>query len=469
MPILDELQEKSVLILGLGKEGMSTYSFLRRRFPDKQLGLADMMEWSRLGTEAREAARFDKDVECFLGDRYLECVRGYDLIFRSPGVSPFHTELNAKTANSGRVSSNMELFLENCAGTVIGVTGSKGKSTSASLIYKVLMGGGLDVRLAGNIGMPALSTLDGATPETLFVVEMSSYQLAGLPQSPHVAVLLDICREHTDYHQTFDGYVEAKQTITRYQAACDYLIYNASGRIPLKIAESSRAETVPFGFDRSGGSGCCLEDGFIVYYSCGNSDERIITEDEVPLRGRFNLQNVMPAILTGKLFAVSTGVIADSIRQFKPLEHRLEFITTYNTISFYNDSLSTIPEAAIAAIEAFPGKQVVLIAGGYDRGQDFAALALAILENGVNAVILFPSTGERLWGEITLQAKEHGCLPDHRFVANMRDGVRHAYNLAGSGGVVLLSPGSASFGCFGNYVARGNMFRDAVTGLSVAD
>ncbi|MGR3319436.1 MAG: UDP-N-acetylmuramoyl-L-alanine--D-glutamate ligase [Candidatus Anammoxibacter sp.] len=461
MSIINELEKKSVLILGMGKEGVSTYAYIRKRFPDKQLGLADKNSLSQLESNVKELVVSDKQVELFLGDEYLESIAKHDVIFKSPGISPFLPELVGTERSGTRISSNTEMFFENCPGKIIGVTGTKGKSTTSSLIYEVLKAGGYDVRLVGNIGLPPLSALHGSTAKTIFVAELSSYQLMNLKKSPHIAVLLNIVREHLDYHKTFEAYVKAKQTITQFQLEDDYLIYNSSYPIPADIASISKAKKVPFGFKRTGRNGCFIENDFLVYQSNGK-DERIIQKDNVPLNGEFNLQNVMPSILIGKHFTIPNKTIANAIQSYKPLEHRLEFVGVCNGVSFYNDSLSTIPEATIAAINALQKNQIVLIAGGLDRGQDFRSLAKAVLDNNIKAVVLFPSTGERLLKEIVSLSNGNDNMLEHIFVKNMQNGVNEAYNFAEDGDIILLSPGSASFGCFKDYTDRGNQFKKEI-------
>lgn len=461
---MNELENKSIIILGLGREGLSTYSFLRRHLPDKQIALADKSEWSQLNYTLKNLIEYDKKVTVFLGSDYLKSVTKYDVVIKSPGIYPFLPELNIINKSNKTIISNTEIFFENCKGTVIGITGTKGKSTTTSLIFKMLKNGGYDVRLAGNFGVPPLSVLDGTTSKTIFVTELSSYQLMNLKKSPHISILLNIFREHIDYHQTFKAYVESKNNITRYQSEKDYFIYNSSSTLLSEIANNSKAKKVPFGFKKVDNVGCYFCNGYLVYYSNGKYED-MISVDKVPLKGRFNLQNVMPAILLGKLYNISSEIIRDTIQDYKPLEHRIEFVSKINKVSFYNDSISTIPEATIAAISAFPKRHIVLLAGGFDRGQDFRGLARTIIVNNVNPVILFPTTGYRLWEDISWYSKSGYNLPEYVFVTNMQEGVNKAYDFAKKDSVVLLSPGSASFNSFKNYADRGLCFKEEIKRL----
>lgn len=463
MTIIDQLEKKRILILGLGREGMSTFAFLRKRFPHKVLGLADQLSWAQLEGHIRQVIDSDARVTLFLGEKYLQSISQHDIIFKSPGIPPSSPELVA-ARQLGKICSNTEVFFECCPGMIIGVTGTKGKSTTASLIYEVLNRGGLDVRLTGNIGIPPLSSLEGATSTTIFVAELSSHQLMDLHKSPHIAVLLNVVQEHLDYYETFEAYVRAKQTIVQYQAENDYVIFNASYPIPRKIASESRGKKIPFGLGPIQDVGCFLDNNFLVFCSEGRR-EKVIPVQAIPLTGKFNLQNVMPAIVVGKIFGLANEVINAAIQEFKPLEHRLEFAGACNGISFYNDSLATTPEATIAAIQAFSGKRIILLGGGFDRGQNFAELARMILTGDVKAVILFPTTGERIWNEIVSQAGGKGSLPEHVHVTNMKDAVQEAYGLAKEGDIVLLSPAGASFSGFRDYRDRGNQFKAEVMRL----
>ena len=461
MGIVGWLEERDVLILGLGREGMSSYAFLRHRFPDKWIGLADQRDFSQLEQRTQLVVEADGRVQLYLGEDYLRCVSEYGVVFRSPGIAPSLPELVDARTRGALITSNTQLFLECCRGVTVGVTGTKGKSTTTALVYEVLKGGGVDARLTGNIGIPPLDSLTDASSDTVFVAEMSSYQLVDVRNSPHIAVVQNIVPEHTDYHGSFEAYVAAKQSIVRYQMERDYTVFNAGYRIPTEIANGSIAQKIPFGIVAA--AGCFLEDDALVFCSA-RGRAQIIGIDEIPLKGRFNLQNVMPSIVIGKHFDIPNETIAAAIKGFKSLEHRLEHVGSYGGVCFYNDSLSTIPEATIAAIRAFPNRRVILLAGGFDRGQIFNDFAEVVLRCDVKAVVLFPTTGERVWAEIFRLAKGR-ALPEHAFVCDMNEAVKIAYDWATEGDVVLLSPAAASFGRFRDYRDRGEQFKAAVKQL----
>lgn len=466
MNVLEELSRYSVLLLGLGREGLSSLAFLRARYPRKTLGVADKRGWDELDERTRRAIDAAAPVRLHLGAGYLDEVGPYDAVVRSAGVSPFLSEV--AVALAGRiVTSNADLFLENCPGTVVGVTGTKGKSTTTSAIYETLRRGGLDARLTGNIGIPPLSSLEGATVRTVFAMELSSHQLLDARRSPQVAVVQNVVPEHLDYYPGFAEYLRAKKNIVRHQTADDRVVFNDSYELPRAIAEESRGTKLPFRLDGDAEGSCFVEDGFLVSRFEGRC-ERVMRTDEVPLMGTAYLHNIMPAIVIGRLFGVPVATIAAAIGGFRGLDHRLQLVASWNGVSFYNDSLATVPEAAIAALQAFPTGSVVLLAGGYERGQDYGELAAAVLERRVKGLLLFPTTGQRLWDEVQKRTVNASELPRHRFVVTMDEAVRAAYEWSDEGDTVLLSPAAASFGGFVDYADRGNRFKAAAEALAVA-
>lgn len=422
---LKELKNKKILILGFGKEGKDTFLFLRKLFPKKILGIGDR--------EVKTLINKDNKVKLHFGENYLKALKNYDVIVKSPGI-PLKI-LKPFISKKQRITSQTEIFMENCPGEIIGITGTKGKSTTASLIYRILKKGGIKVYLVGNIGKPALSLLSGAQSNDVFVYELSSHQLFNLKKSPQIAVFLNIYQEHLDYYKNFKEYIKAKSNITCYQTDQDCLIFNSEDKRIKEIVKKSKALKIPL-----------------------NSIE-IIKSKEIPLKGEFNLQNVKAAIAVGKIFKVSDRNILAAIKKFKPLSHRLEFVGKFKGINFYNDSLSTIPEATMGAIDAL-GKNIdTLILGGFDRGQDFKNLVKKILKNKIKTLILFPITGQRISKEIKKQQIQLF------FVENMKEAVRLAFKNTRKGKICLLSPSSPSFGLFKDYKERGNLFKKYIKKL----
>lgn len=460
MNILDVVDKQRVLILGLGREGVSTYQYLHRRFPKKNFGLADTRDKEHFSEEEKKVLFGKRGTKFHLGEKYLESIAQYDVVIKSAGILPFLPEIEAAKKDGKLITSQLEIFFEVCPGKIIGVTGTKGKSTTTSAIYHVLKIAKKPARLAGNIGIPVLSTLERATKDTIFVLELSSFQLMSLKKSPAIAVIQNIVFEHADYHQTFEKYVDAKSNIARFQDDNDVILYNASYPIPKKIASLSPGKKIGFSSSFVEDMACFVHDGLLCVYWDGKR-KALIPVSDLPLRGDFNVQNIMPAVIIGKIFGVTDRTLRSALKSFRALPHRLEFIgKTKKGIQFFNDSLSTVPEATLAALRAFEGEEIVLIAGGFDRHQNFSELAKIILFQKVKALILFEPTGRRLWQEILKQASPKSPPPEHAFVKDMESAVAKAHGFSHENDIILLSPASPSFGIFKDYADRGDRFRE---------
>ncbi len=408
---LNKLKDKKILILGFGREGRNTFLFLRKLFPKKILGIADKSE---------KIKKPDKNVRLYLGKNYLEAIKNYDVVLKSPGI-PF--KILPKSALK-KITTQTEIFLENCPGKIIGITGTKGKSTTASMIYQILKRGGVKVHLIGNIGKPVLNLLFSATPKDIYVYELSSHQLYNLKKSPQIAVFLNIYPEHLDYYRNFKEYVQAKANITRYQTKTDFLIYNSKNKLVKEIAKKSKAQ-------------------------------------KIPIKGEYYELNKEAAKAVAKIFKIPEKVIKKVIKKFKPLPHRLELVGTFKGITFYNDALATIPEATIQAIETLGNKVETIMLGGFERNVSFKNLAKKVLESKIKTVILFPTTGEKIWKEILKLARGRE-VPKHFFVDSMAKAVKLAYQYTKKGRICLLSTASPSFSIFKDYKEKGNLFKKYV-------
>jgi len=430
---IEKLRNKKILILGFGREGRDNLKFLRKLFPKKVIGIANQKQFSI----SKEGARLRRvgggsgvvqfpNVKFHLGKNYLKALKNYDVIIKSPGI-PF--KILPKSALN-KVTTQTEIFFDNCPGKIIGVTGTKGKSTTASLIYQILKAcpeRSRRAHLVGNIGKPVLSLLFRAKPNDIYVYELSSHQLYNLKKSPRIAVFLNIYPEHLDYYRNFKEYVRAKANITRYQTKDDYLIFNSGDKLVKEIAKKSKAK-------------------------------------KIPIKGEYYDLNTASARAVGKIFKIPSKIIEKAIREFKPLPHRLELVGTFKGITFYNDALSTIPETAILAMEALGKRVQTIFLGGFDRKIDFKKLAKSVLENkNIKNVILFPTTGEKIWKALRLASPAQGKkLPKHFFVDNMPEAVKLAYQNTQKGKICLLSCASTSFSIFRDYKEKGNLFKKYV-------
>ena len=474
---LDQLSNRSTLILGLGVEGLSTLKFLRELFPGKRLGVADRGPLESLDAESQERIASDSHLTLHLGEDYLASLPSYETVIKTPGISVArHPEIQA-AISAGTLTSHTSLFFSNCPGTIVGVTGTKGKGTTSKLIHSMLEAAGVDAYLVGNIGNPPLPLLKRATASSIFVFEMSAQQLETIRQSPHIAVLLNIVPDHLDHFVSFENYVTAKQNIARYQTATDYLICNPSLPIPKRISNEARSQVIPSSFESSLARGCFVENGHVVC-RLGEVTENIVGLEEVEavLPGSFNLNNVVPAVAAARLLDVPIERIIEGIRNFEPQEHRFDRVGTFQGVTFYNASIATVPEVTIEHLSSLGDDVQTMLLGGHDRGMDFAVLADRILDSGVKTVILFPDTGRRIWDALTARALESSkSLPRHLFIdraqgaeAAMREAVQLAYLHTEPGKICLHSPASPSFGVFKDYKQRGNLFKRWVKELGLS-
>ena len=394
--IIDQISHlDKILILGFAREGQSTERFLKQRFPHLKIDTSDQKD----------------------NPDYLKHLQEYKLVIKTPGISPHKPEIVAAKKNGVIFSSHTQLFFEVCPSkNIIGITGTKGKSTTTSIIYEVLKANHKPAVLVGNIGKPALDFLSDISPNTWVVMELSSYQLMDMSASPHIAVLQNIYPDHLDYHSDFAEYKNAKLNITKYQNANDYLITQLD--VPTKAKKT--------------------------IFSISDFDPQVKTK----LIGDHNKLNIIPILKISDILKLSKTLTHQAIENFQPLETRLELVATKNGIGFYADTLATIPQATIAAIDGLSSEVETLIAGGHDRKQNYSDLAKKILNSNIKNLILFPATGSRIWEEVS---KLEPRSINHFAVTNMSDAVKIALHQTTSGKICLLSPAAPSFTLFKDY------------------
>jgi UDP-N-acetylmuramoyl-L-alanine---L-glutamate ligase len=460
--LFDELERKSVVILGFGTEGQATYEFIRQRWPQKHVAIADRRDLSVFDPPLQQRLQSDSACALSLGAHYLDHLSDYDVIIKTPGMPASMVRAASATA----ITSHSALFLANYPRErIVGITGTKGKSTTTSLIFDILRKAGVDVRLAGNIGAPPLPMLKDCAGDTYFVHEFSSHQLAEVEHSPHYAVLLNIVPEHLDYYADFSEYVAAKENITRFQTPTDMLIFNSDHPEPQRIANRTRACGIRFSMVDATAD-CYVRSGWIVS-SAGGATEEIVALADVPLLGAFNSENVLAAVAVSRLFNAPPQTIRTAIQEFRPLPHRLELVGTFKGIRFYDDSIATVPEAALGALDAL-GSVATLILGGHERNLDYTDFGKELVKRGLETLIFFPTTGERIWKAVQSQLQPGAPMPKAFFVDAMQEAVRLAYTHTAPGKVCLLSPASPSFGMFKDYKDRGDSFKAWVLNLGLA-
>lgn len=405
---IDQLQNKKILILGYGKEGKVTEEFLKKMVPSAHVTIAD---------QAKDP-------------NYLSKQKDVDLVIKTPSI--------AKELVTAPYTTATNLFFANNSNYKIGITGSKGKSTTSSLIYSLLKESGRKVELVGNIGNPMLNyLLEPVDPDTIFVCELSSYQLDDIQYSPDISVVVSLFPDHINFHGDIEHYYEAKHNIIKHAKVDDYFVYNPQFELLHQWALEAQCKTLPF-----------------------------ITEipeeiQEIPLIGEHNMSNLRGAITVAQIFDIEIEDIAEAVRNFKPLKHRLEHVGTFADITFFDDAISTTPESTIAAIEALPPIGTILL-GGQNRGYDFAELAQMILLKNISNIVLFPDSGDDILEALQMITSE---LPTVFETDSMEAAVKFAYENTPPKTICLLSTASPSYSIWKNFEEKGDQFQHYVKTL----
>lgn len=448
---------KKVAIVGVGIEGMSSLEYLSKKEAD--IFLLDKKTEEEIDKEKLKKAKALGAKHIF-GENYLKDASSYDYIFRSPFVRPDLPQLKNAAQAGTKITSQTKLFFDLCKSKIVGVTGTKGKGTTSALIYEILKKSGKKVFFGGNIGNPSLDFLDEATPDSIAILELSSFQLMDLQKSPHTAVVLMTTSEHQDWHKDHGEYINAKNNIVKYQSKNDFVVYNSDYLISLEIGQTSPAEKFEISTKNQASSGAFVDQGKIVLKK--NDIEQIVETKNVKLPGEHNLQNIAAAATVANILGVKIEIIQAAISDYRGLSHRLEFVEKIEGVSFYNDSASTIPETAIAAINSFKNPKV-LILGGSSKNSDFSFLAKQIARKNVKAVILIGQESTTIKESIEKAGSFSGDIVEG--LKSMEEIVEKARHLAKSGDVVILSPACASFGMFDNYKDRGEQFKHSIKKL----
>lgn len=433
---MTNFKNKKVAILGFGLEGKDALLFLLKR--GAKVSIFDRKEESQLDIEKFARSK----VNIFCGKNYdLTKLSGCDLVVRSPGVYRFQKEIVNAEKSGIEITSPTKIFFDLCPSKIIGVTGTKGKGTTASLIYEMLKAGGKDVYLAGNIGVAYLEILPKLSEKSIVILELSSFQLIDVKKSPNIAVVLNITVDHLDWHKDKKEYVEAKKNIVKYQDKDDFAVINKDYVTPKKFAKETSAKVVFFSKKTLSGK---FKDGLL-------------------LKGEHNLENISASVSVAKIFRINDTEITEVLSKFKGLEHRLELVGKVDEVTFYNDSFATGPQPSIAAISSF-NEPLTVILGGSEKGLDYKKLGQEITKRGnVKFVILIGDVGRKIKNALINIGYDRRVLDLRK--SNMKTIVKKAFAATPKGGVVLLSPAAASFDMFKDYKDRGNQFKEAVKNL----
>jgi UDP-N-acetylmuramoylalanine--D-glutamate ligase len=446
--------EEPVAVLGAGVEGRATIGYLIRR------GVTRITALDRQVVEG-----LPDGITTVFGEGYDQGLDRFATVFRSPGIRPDRPEVLRAAAAGARVTSAVSHFLERCpAARVVGVTGTVGKGTTASLTASLLESAGYQTHLGGNIGLSPLEFLDEVQPSHAVVLEISSFQAMDISCSPPIAVILKTTSEHLDWHRDVDEYRGSKAMLVSRQRAGDRVVVNADSPGALEIAQHSPAARLAFSLEGEVEHGLELDDdGFLLRLEGG--EQRLPLDiRRVRLPGRFNLENVAASLLAAVVAGAAPEAICNAAERFAGLPHRLELIAEAGGLRFVNDSYATRPEATIAAITAFGDEQLALILGGSEKHADFGPLADRLASNTRIAHIgLIGETALRL-GRIIEERRTTG--PAAVSFADLERAVAASAAALPAGGVVLLSPACASFGMFSNYKVRGERFRAIAKALA---
>ena len=435
----------NVLILGYGREGKSTYNLIRKYLKDKKLVIADSNE--QLLENNPELNNYS-NLSFVLVKKYLENLDNYDLIIKSPVVN-FKFIDYSKFEN--KITSQIDLFLKYSTCTTIGVTGTKGKSTTSSLIYHILKSMDKNVILAGNIGIPVFEELDNIKEDTIFVIELSCHQLKFISSSPNISVLLNIYEEHLDLYKSFLDYKLAKLNIFKYQKNSDYSIWGLDSPDSFDCFKE-KLNTYEFSTDDKK-----VNNGIIIKENGLYLNDNLVYEKtrKRNLLGDHNLYNIAAALLVCNILKLDLTKACDYIDSFHPLEHRMENVGTYKGITFYNDSIATIPSATINCIESVPNVKTVII-GGMNRGLDLSSLIDYLLKNEkIRTCIFLKETGYI----IKEQLEKKGCKKILINAIDMKDAVLNAYKYTKEGETCVLSPAAASYNVYKNFEERGKDYK----------
>ncbi len=401
----------------------------------------------------------------YLGENYLDFLNGQDIILKSPGILPIPPQIAQAQKNGAVLTSEMEIFMSLCPCTMIGVTGSDGKTTTTTLIYEILKKAGYRCHVGGNIGAPLIGKLNDIKPDDMVVLELSSFQLMNMKVSPDIAVITNISPNHLDHHKDMTEYVEAKAEIFKNQNETGRLIVNRDNAITASFFGKQKGK-IEFFSRRYHECEAYVEDGHLCH--CG---QKIVKADEIRIRGWHNVENYLAAICAVRQY-VSVEDIEDVAVNFGGVEHRMEFVRKTGGVEFYNDSIGSSPTRTIAGLVAHRGK-IVLIAGGYDKNLDYGEFGKIVAER-VSHLVLIGATAEKIEKAVAEATKNKRGIPVDR-ANTLEEAVNIAYRaaknlIAGKDGIsVILSPASASFDMFKNFMVRGNKFKEIVNGISGND
>lgn len=457
----NKMKGKKIAVLGLGVSNLPAIEYLNKL--GAKIYAHDKIE--QLNRNHEKIRKLDH-IQFYLGNEQLKDLDKMDYILRSPGVKPFLPEIEEAVKKGVVLTSEIEWLLEYAPCKIIGITGSAGKTTITTLVTKILQDAGYKVWTGGNIGIPLFTKLDEMGKDDLIVLELSSFQLMTMKKSPHISVITNIYEDHLDYHQSFEEYITAKTNIFSHQKEGDICILNQDSSFLVQFEKMIQEKKIPckkiyFSEKKMKKDGAYLEDGYIYAQEKGKKT-KIVDVEKLKIKGQKNYLNVCTAICVAKEF-VKLEAIKQSLLNFKGVEHRMEYVTTKKGVAYYNDSISTTPGKAKAALSAFP-KKIILIAGGSDKNLDYTAFGTQVIDAS-KCLILLGNTAEKIKEAVIHSEKCNEEEIQICMVEDLKEAVNVAEGMSKEGDIVVLSPASASFDQFTNYKERGNLFKELVKNM----
>src|SRR5271154_6048854 len=462
-----ELKDKRVLVVGLGKSGVASALFLKAH------GARVTASDTKSGDELRNEipVLLDHGITVETGGHGDRTFRGQDLIVVSPGVPVEAPPLVQAKAQGVSVIGEIELAAPFLPGPIVAITGSNGKTTTTTLAGEIMTAAGFSALVGGNIGTPAISLAERAQPETVVVLEVSSFQLETIQTfRPKIAVVLNVTPDHLDRHKTIETYVDAKARIFENQQNQDFAVLNQDDPICVAMAARTRAQVLWFSRQKEVKQGAWVREGNILFRDGAGfqkeAQREVMLVSEIPLKGAHNLENVLAAVCAGALMGCAPEKIRQAVRDFKAVEHRLEFVATIRGVDYYNDSKATNVDATIKALESFPAN-IHLILGGKDKGSDYTVLD-DLLRQRVKRVYTIGAAAAKIESQIVSPSGARGKNggPEIVRAETLEHALRKAHAAAQPGDVVLLAPACASFDQFKNYEHRGQTFKEIVRALA---
>jgi UDP-N-acetylmuramoylalanine--D-glutamate ligase len=452
-----ELNNKRVLVVGLGKSGVASALFLKKH------GAIVTVSDTKSGDELRNEipVLLDHGIAVESGGHGERTFRGQDLIVVSPGVPVNAAPLVQARSAGETVIGEIELAGRFLPGPIVAITGSNGKTTTTTLTGEIIAADGFPVLVGGNIGTPAISLAERADRGTVVVLEVSSFQLETINTfRPKIAVILNVTPDHLDRHGTFEAYADAKARIFDNQNGDDFAVLNADDPTCVALARRTKAQVFWFSRQKELQSGTWVHDGNVMFRSSTGQRE-ILQVSDIPLKGAHNLENVLAAVCASSLVGCAPRQIRHAVMNFKAVEHRLEFVATVNGVDYYNDSKATNVDATIKALESFPAN-IHLILGGKDKGSDYSVLN-DLLRQRVKRVYTIGAAAGKIESQIV---SEKNGGPEIVHAETLENAIRKAHSAAQAGDVVLLAPACASFDQFKSYEHRGKIFKEIVRSLA---